>query len=170
MHYAPKDLLKAFELCLDNAETGDVKFICRERSPFPPSSNGTTSLAADADLTSSILSTPSTSNASSTASTTTKFMSSALSRKRIIWAHSTILRARSAYFEALFAGGWSESTKVDLGGGRKAFVVDLSDGGADFATLYWTLRWIYTNALQFESVLFLLRRALFFSFIRLLTR
>lgn len=53
-----------------------------------------------------------------------------LSRKRILYAHSEILRARSDYFKSLLAGGFREVE------GGKVVVVD----DADYGTVYWMLQ------------------------------
>lgn len=55
-----------------------------------------------------------------------------LSRKRIIYAHSEVLRARSSYFKQLLDGGFKETE----GGAKRVVVVD--DAGYD--VVYWLLR------------------------------
>lgn len=52
-------------------------------------------------------------------------------RKRTIYAHSEILRARSEYFKSLLSGGFKETESK-----RVTIVVD----DADFDTVYWLLQ------------------------------
>jgi hypothetical protein len=56
-----------------------------------------------------------------------------LSRKRVIHAHSEILKARSDYFKSLLAAGFKE---VEGRGGKVTIVVE----DADFVTMYWLLQ------------------------------
>lgn len=56
-----------------------------------------------------------------------------VSRKRIIYAHSEILKIRSDYFKSLLAGGFKE---VEGRGGKVTVLVD----DADFDTVYWLLQ------------------------------
>lgn len=124
------------------------QFVCQERFVPPPSSPET-------NLSSSVISLAH-SSSTFTSSCSSTGLSSAVSRKRILWAHSNILKARSPYFRALFSDSFSEGARVSIGG-RKVFVLDLTKtdtasaaGGADFASLYSLLKFIYTNTVEFE--------------------
>jgi hypothetical protein len=55
-----------------------------------------------------------------------------ISRKRAVYAHGEILRARSDYFKGLLDGGFRETE----GSGRRTVLVD----DASFDTVYWLLR------------------------------
>lgn len=55
-----------------------------------------------------------------------------VSRKRVVYAHGEVLRARSDYFKGLLDGGFKETE----GTGRRTVVVD----DANFDTVYWLLR------------------------------
>ncbi|KAK4689674.1 hypothetical protein P7C73_g413, partial [Tremellales sp. Uapishka_1] len=67
-----------------------------------------------------------------------------LSRKRTILAHSYILKERSEYFRDLLESGFRESRE-----GKLTVVVD----DAAFDTVYWMLRFIYTNELELDPSL-----------------
>lgn len=63
-----------------------------------------------------------------------------LYRKRIIYAHSAILKARSSYFDDMLNGTWTESKPNDAGGAHVIKILDF-----DFVAVYWMLSWLYTN-------------------------
>ncbi|WWD05078.1 hypothetical protein V865_003149 [Kwoniella europaea PYCC6329] len=67
-------------------------------------------------------------------------------RKRTILAHVEVLQAKSEYFKDLFNSGFKESDNDDRNTlKRKEIVVD----DIDFTTLYWVIRFLYTNSLTF---------------------
>ncbi|RXK37333.1 hypothetical protein M231_05399 [Tremella mesenterica] len=70
-----------------------------------------------------------------------------LSRKRTIYAHSAILKARSEYFRDLLTGGFSEAQDKDSKSEGITTLVMLEE---EFETVYWMLRFIYTNSLLFS--------------------
>lgn len=63
-----------------------------------------------------------------------------MARRRVIYAHSELLQ-HTEYFKAALGPAWSES--ADTG------VRTLSVDDASFATLYWVLRWVYTDEMRF---------------------
>ncbi|CAE6436993.1 unnamed protein product [Rhizoctonia solani] len=125
IYYVPKDLLEGIEASLDNANTGDVQFVCLERldsSSSPPGS-----------------STPNSRRSSSESSAHPLHSSPKLvARKRVIYAHSDILRSRGGgeYFSTMFSSGFSENA-TPAPGERKIHIVVVEE--ADFNTIYWML-------------------------------
>ena len=77
------------------------------------------------------------------------FSSHTLARKRIIYAHSDILTRRSEYFATMLSSSFSENANSIRPGERKVYTVVLEE--ADFATVYWLLKWIYANWLTFRG-------------------
>lgn len=137
--YVPRDLLDGLEASLDNSNTGDVQFICLERTdpsvavhPVP-----------DQDLASSPSAT------SSSGLEPSFFSSHAFVRKRVIYAHSDILTRRSEYFATMLSSSFSENAGSIRPGERRLYTVVLEE--ADFVTVYWLLKWIYANWLTFRS-------------------
>lgn len=76
-------------------------------------------------------------------------------RKRILYAHSDILKHRSEYFKDMleFNESCRPSTAPRQGQGqdaeRKIETIYCED--TDYQTLYWMLRWIYTDDLEFSE-------------------
>ena len=68
-------------------------------------------------------------------------------RKRIIYAHSNILRMRSSYFRAMLGSDWAEggTEEADTRTGvrRRLHSVFITD--FEFSTVYWLIRYLYTN-------------------------
>ncbi|KAG6821523.1 hypothetical protein H0H93_000032 [Arthromyces matolae] len=129
----PKDLLEGLEASLDNANTGDVRFVCLERQ-YPP-------YTPDPE-------TPTSRRSSSSASSFSPFSSRTTARKRILYAHSDILIRRSEYFATMLASSFSESAAPAIGE-RKIYTVIVEE--ADFETMYWLLKFCYTNWLHFRD-------------------
>ncbi|KAI9000851.1 hypothetical protein BD414DRAFT_511485 [Trametes punicea] len=134
-YYVPRDLLEGLEASLDNPNTGDVQFVCLER---------TTQQELDAGnaMTSAVPTSPrSTSSSQSSISQT-------LARKRIIYAHSDILVRRSEYFATMLSSSFAENARTLLPGERKVYTIVVEE--ADFVTIYWLLKWVYANWLLFR--------------------
>jgi hypothetical protein len=76
-------------------------------------------------------------------------------RKRVLYAHSDILKHRSEYFKDMleFNESCRPSTAPRQGQGqdaeRKIETIYCED--TDYQTLYWMLRWIYTDDLEFSE-------------------
>lgn len=132
--YVPKELLDGLESLLDNANTGDVQFVCLERKEeegLEPESPETAEAHAR--------------RSSSSSSTTTPPQT--VARKRIIYAHSDILMRRSEYFATMLRSSFSETSTAP--GERKTYTVIVEE--ADFVTIYWLLKWVYANWLLFKE-------------------
>ncbi|KAI0353004.1 hypothetical protein OH77DRAFT_1407778 [Trametes cingulata] len=135
-YYVPRELLEGLEASLDNPNTGDVQFVCLERTTQQDfdSSNS---------LSPGIPTSPrSTSSQSSSTSQT-------LARKRIIYAHSDILIRRSEYFATMLSSSFAENASTLLPGERKVYTIVVEE--ADFVTIYWLLKWVYANWLLFRK-------------------
>lgn len=102
------------------------QFICRERErpPVP-------------DLGFSLHSRESSASFAETVMSSTSVLAGIRSRKRILWAHSDILKARSEYFETMLGSSWAEGEGAKEGE-RHVHVVNLED--TDFGVLYWLLK------------------------------
>lgn len=102
------------------------QFICRERErpPVP-------------DLSFSLHSRESSASFAETVMSSTSVLAGIRSRKRILWAHSDILKARSEYFETMLGSSWAEGEGAKEGE-RHVHVVNLED--TDFGVLYWLLK------------------------------
>ena len=67
----------------------------------------------------------------------------ALYRKRSIYAHSSILKARSSYFSSMLSNPcWSESASDDSSL-RRTHSIELD--GCDYNTVFWLMHWLYTD-------------------------
>lgn len=76
-------------------------------------------------------------------------------RDRVLWAHSSILRERSEVFAAMIESNFSEGTlhdtHVHTGRSKDAWRRPyrmLRIPGADFVTMYWLLRYLYTDQVE----------------------
>ncbi|PPQ65572.1 hypothetical protein CVT26_000521 [Gymnopilus dilepis] len=134
VYYVPRDLLDGLEASLDNANTGDVRFVCLEKytgSEESPLLNSSFS-------SSSVLS-----------GSASPFGSRSTARKRIIYAHSDILMRRSEYFATMLSSSFAENPAIPTGE-RKLYTVVVEE--ADFVTIYWLLKYCYANWLLFKEV------------------
>ncbi|CAG7845913.1 SubName: Full=Uncharacterized protein {ECO:0000313/EMBL:CCA77965.1} [Serendipita indica DSM 11827] len=134
-YYVPKDLLDGVEASLDNANTGDVQFVCLERF-IPDEGSQATSVEHRRD-----------SSASSSGSP------SFTARKRIIYAHSDILVRRSEYFATLISSSFREnapgSAMLERERGKTMHTIVVEE--ADFVTVYWLLKYLYCDWLLFRE-------------------
>ncbi|RDB19897.1 hypothetical protein Hypma_012758 [Hypsizygus marmoreus] len=140
VYSVPRDLLDGLEASLDNANTGDVRFICLERMTAETESSPT---LHPPDAT-----TPTSLRSSSSSSTYSPFSARITARKRIIYAHSDILTRRSEYFATMLASSFSENP-VLIPGERKIYTIIVEE--ADFETIYWLLKFCYANWLLFKE-------------------
>lgn len=67
-------------------------------------------------------------------------------RDRVIWAHSAVLKARSGYFATML-----ESKFAEGGGDEGRSVHELRMADADYATVYWLLRYLYVEHVDFAE-------------------
>ncbi|EJT97762.1 hypothetical protein DACRYDRAFT_18333 [Dacryopinax primogenitus] len=126
-HYIPRDLLDGFEASLDNAHTGDVAFIVLERSGSLVQSAPQSPRSVSSRLSGSRPQT---------------------ARKRVIYAHSDILKSRSNYFHTMLNSAFSEASYI-LSKERKIYKIVVED--ADYISVYWLLKWVYTNWIHFKE-------------------
>ncbi|KAF5387664.1 hypothetical protein D9615_000593 [Tricholomella constricta] len=140
VYSVPRDLLEGLAASLDNANTGDVRFICLERLTTDNQSSPT---LHPPDVT-----TPTSRRSSSSASSCSPFSSRTTARKRVIYAHSDILIRRSEYFATMLASSFSENPTL-VTGERKVYTIVVEE--ADFETVYWLLKFCYTNWLLFRE-------------------
>lgn len=119
-------------------DTGDVQFICLERKDS----------GELLDETPESPSTEVTQSRRSSSSTGTHPQS--IARKRIIYAHSDILKRRSEYFATMLNSSFAENlTGTRIPGERKMYTITVEE--ADFVTIYWLLKWVYANWLLFKE-------------------
>jgi len=81
-------------------------------------------------------------------------------RDRLLWAHSSILGARSEFFNDMLQSHFSEGQEQDLSvaepqgdtiqvNGRRVKTLRIKD--ADFTTIYWLLRYLYLEEVEFVA-------------------
>ncbi|KAE8251937.1 hypothetical protein A4X13_0g3777 [Tilletia indica] len=81
-------------------------------------------------------------------------------RDRIIWAHSSVLRARSQYFADMMDGGFAEAqdeldndlhahATSDPGTSRAIKTFRIPD--SEWATVYWLIRYLYLEEIEFAE-------------------
>lgn len=109
----PRSIIDGLGGLLDST-TGDVRFICLEHSTLPLSPRDETS--GDATPSSKMRT---------------------VSRKRVLYAHSNVLKARGEYFGDLLTGGFSESEIARRSEARCTTIL-VDDAG--FETVFWMLR------------------------------
>ncbi|KAI0775947.1 hypothetical protein BD413DRAFT_648910 [Trametes elegans] len=134
-YFVPRDLLEGLEASLDNPNTGDVQFVCLERTQQESDKSGSPLLGVPTS--------PRSVSSQSSSSTQT------LARKRIIYAHSDILIRRSEYFATMLSSSFAENASTLLPGERKVYTIVVEE--ADFVTIYWLLKWVYANWLLFRK-------------------
>lgn len=105
------NLLSGLSSLLDDKRTGDVQFIVYERKMDELQNTA----ISGTNLTGNHL----------------------MYRKRIIYAHSAVLRARSSYFYDMFSNDWLEAE-------GQLNLVRVTD--CDYVSMYWLLSWLYTNS------------------------
>lgn len=125
---APKTLLSGLLDMLDCPHTSDVEITVFERSsPFEASNE-------EADLGTSQFETEE---------------QPILYRKRTLFAHSAILRARSSYFDAMLGGtDWNESASETNGKRRHRVTLEF-----DYVAVYWLLRFLYSDQSEFACAI-----------------
>ena len=118
----PRKIVDGLKGLVDST-TGDVKFVCLEH---------TTVLADEEE----------------DAMEEDKGKKRTLSRKRVLYAHSEVLKAACDYFNDLLSGDFAETERVRRGDSR-CLTVLVDDAG--FEAVYWMLR--YVNAEVFAAEL-----------------
>ena len=140
----PKPLASALAAMVDDSNTGDVMIIVREKGlQQQPSAE----LAASVGLKSFVQ--PWQTGASAPIDNDDL---SIYVRDRVLWAHTPILRARSDFFATMLDSAFSEGSSVESSGrlrdSRRPFRI-LRIPDADYVTVYWLLRFLYTNQVHF---------------------
>ena len=131
----PTNLLQSLKNAVDNRNTVDVKFICLE---YGDEANLANQIGANDD-------------SQGATSRSAAEVDLRIYRKRILYAHSDILRARSDYFKALLDFSASNTAPTDQGSTTDRHVETIHCNSADFQTLYWLLHYIYCNELELSS-------------------
>lgn len=67
-------------------------------------------------------------------------------RDRVLWAHSSILSARSEFFRVMLQSNFVEGQEL-IFDGRRVKALRMQD--ADFTTVYWLLRYLYLEEVSF---------------------
>ncbi|KAG8928310.1 hypothetical protein FRC02_007092 [Tulasnella sp. 418] len=137
-YYVPKDLLEGLESSLDNAYTGDVRFITVERMPTVETPDPATPTSRRSSDSSGNRSKPPT-----------------MARKRVLYAHSDVLKRRSEYFSTMLTSSFLESSSITAYSSDPSIpprkIHDIIVSEADFVTVYWLLKWIYADWLLFRE-------------------
>lgn len=134
--------------------TGDVRFVCLEYGDETDLSSASASTLNLMSQTCPLSRTESRTTASSHISRDAE-QDPLVFRKRVLYAHSDILKHRSEYFKDMleFNESCRPSTAPRQGQGqdaeRKVETIYCED--TDYQTLYWMLRWIYTDDLEFSE-------------------
>jgi hypothetical protein len=108
----PKSLINGLKSLVDST-TGDVKLLCLQHTVRSPD------LVVRGEVDQS---------------------TQPLSRKRVLYAHSDILKEACGYFHDLLTGEFEEAEKARRGDSRHVTVL-IDD--AEFETVYWLLKWVY---------------------------
>lgn len=123
------------------SDTGDVQFVCLERKEED--------VEGEESLESPNTETPRSRRSSSSSSSAA--VPPTLARKRVIYAHSDILIRRSEYFATMLNSSFAETTLPSgPSSERKTYTIVVEE--ADFATIYWLLKWVYANWLLFKEI------------------
>ncbi|KDE09317.1 hypothetical protein MVLG_00633 [Microbotryum lychnidis-dioicae p1A1 Lamole] len=136
-HPVPTSLLAGVKNLVDDEVTGDVMIYVAECLPVVMRT------PSDADETRSITVASTTVDSSAVAAPSTNF------RKRVIYAHSAILKAQCSYFDSLLTEGWSETSVNQTLGMRRRSVLKIED--FDFNTVYTLLHYLYTDEIMFQD-------------------
>ncbi len=142
----PRNILDGLASSMDNQVTGDVRLICLEYQDM-------------AETNSEISVTPSSPIQSTSPVGLQRVRSTSASvaqhlryRKRVIYAHSDILRSRSEWFRDVLSTNFAEGQTASLSPPHKAHQQKYTvHCNSDFATVWWLLHWLYLNELDFAE-------------------
>ncbi|KAJ9477252.1 BTB domain-containing protein [Pseudozyma hubeiensis] len=173
-HLVPRAVLSSLHGLLDDANTGDVRILVRERGVLLPETPDSASMSEDGHPDKSVTdsierivpypigSSCPTAPASASQSETPTFTpmdddpDRIFVRDRVLWAHASVLKSRSDYFQTMLASDFSEGISRNYAAagasaahGRNVRTLQISD--ADFVTAYWFLRYLYTDDIQFAD-------------------
>lgn len=128
-----RNLLLGLESLLDDVNTGDIRLVCleREQRSSPPSSRdpGLLSMAEQSSRNSRY-------------------------RKRVLYAHTSIMKHRSEYLDDWIR--FSSSAEQGLSSRNNSTWLDRATHSVtcldvDFVTMYWLLHFLYTGELEFKN-------------------
>lgn len=143
----PRSLVHALAHLVDDAGTGDLMIIVREKGL---QQHPTAELAASVGLKTFVQPWP---TGTPMPVLTDDVEPDVFVRDRVLWAHASVLRARSEFFDTMLSSEFSESAQHDAPGASRApgwrrpyRVLRIPD--ADYVTLYWFLRYLYTDEVQ----------------------
>lgn len=173
-HLVPRAVLNSLHGLLDDANTGDVRILVRERGILLPDASDSASVSDDGGHLDDALAEDServvpfpvgstcplaSVQVGSEAGTVTSIDEDSdriFVRDRVLWAHASVLKSRSDYFQTMLASDFSEgisrnygAAEAESGHGRNVRTLQISD--ADFVTAYWFLRYLYTDDIQFAD-------------------
>ncbi|SPO31875.1 uncharacterized protein UTRI_06712 [Ustilago trichophora] len=172
-HLVPRAVINSLGGLLDDANTGDVRIIVRERGFMLPSD--ATSISDDGHLDTTLAESqggrvvpyPIGSSCPTASGEAADAGPDALNsieedpdrifvRDRVLWAHASVLKSRSDYFHTMLASDFSEGIGRSFGtggigsaAGRNVRTLRIPD--ADFVTAYWFLRYLYTDDIHFAD-------------------
>lgn len=151
-HLVPRAMLTSLHGLLDDANTGDVRIIVRERGVRLPQPDKDAATSDDEETSSArsarIVPFPIGSAHPAQAQGEAEGEEQMYVRDRVLWAHASVLRSRSDYFGTMLGSEFSEGIDHVYGSGaRRVRTLRIPD--ADFATAYWFLRYLYTDEVEF---------------------
>ncbi len=142
--HVPRSLVDSLVGLLDCSRTGDVRIIVRERGLVLSGSGGGDGEISASQVLPYPIGTPWSSSLPETAEVVV--------RDRILYAHSAVLKARSCYFASMLDSDYSEvnaqSSQAGVHGGWRGLAT-LTIPDADYATVYWMLRFLYAGEVSF---------------------
>ncbi|SPO31986.1 uncharacterized protein UTRI_06712_B [Ustilago trichophora] len=171
-HLVPRAVINSLGGLLDDANTGDVRIIVRERGMMLPSDSASMSDLAHLDTTLTenhgrVVPYPIGSSCPTASGEPTDVEADALNsieddpdrifvRDRVLWAHASVLKSRSDYFQTMLASDFSEGIGRSFGADGSGSAVNrnvrtLRIPDADFVTAYWFLHYLYTDDIQFAD-------------------
>ncbi|WFD43115.1 hypothetical protein MPSI1_001768 [Malassezia psittaci] len=146
----PRTLLTALANLVDDAGTGDLMILVREKGL---QQRPTEELASSVGLKTFVHPWP---TGTPPPLSMDDLEPEVYVRDRVLWAHASVLRARSEFFDTMLDSSFSESAQHDAGGHafgqtwrRPYRILRIPD--ADYVTLYWFLRYLYTEEVQLLS-------------------
>lgn len=166
----PRAVLSSLHGLLDDANTGDVRILVRERGVFLSKAFEDNATSDDGDLQDSLADqlsrvVPYPVGSCFPASSSEEREGDPFAAKghepdrifvrdRVLWAHASVLKSRSDYFHTMLASEFSEGISRTFGSeanatSRKVRTLRIPD--ADFVTAYWFLRYLYTDTIEFDD-------------------
>ncbi|WFD31835.1 hypothetical protein MSPP1_002875 [Malassezia sp. CBS 17886] len=144
----PHSLLQSLDGLVDDANTGDLMITVKEKGLQQKPSD---ELAESVGLKTFVQPWP-TGTPLPPSSTLPGDEPVAFVRDRALWAHSAVLRSRSEFFGTMLDSSFSEGLATEAAGGgaggrrdarRPCRMLRIPD--ADYVTMYWLLRYLYTE-------------------------